>query len=181
MLASLERRPWLWAVLIGVLVAVPFLVIHQRPESMRPLVSARFPSVRWVDTTTLAEWMERPAGGHPIILDARTSEEFAVSHLRGARRVDPEQPAIDSIGIPQEKVVVVYCSVGYRSGAIAEKLEAAGFETVYNLEGGIFAWANEGRPVFQGDRSVKAVHPYDRIWAIFLRPDLRAPLRSGEE
>ena len=180
MLESSRRKAFLWVALLALLLAIPLLVINQRPESLMPVISARFPSVQWIDVATLAEWMTRPAPDSPLVLDARSPEEFAVSHLKGARRVDPNRPGIESLGIALDRTVVVYCSVGYRSGAIAEKLEDSGFDEVYNLEGGIFAWANEGRPIFRGDGLANAVHPYDPFWARFLREDLRASRRAGE-
>ena len=71
--------------------------------------------------------------------------------------------------------VVVYCSVGYRSAAIVQRIERAGVGRVYNLEGGIFAWANEGRPIFKDNARAKLVHPYDKLWGLLLHEDLRAP------
>jgi rhodanese-related sulfurtransferase len=168
------RKTWLWVILVGLVVAVSVLFIGPRPESLTPVIGARFPDVRWVDAETLAEWMERGSADDVVLLDARRSDEFAVSHLRGAIRVDPDQPEIGSLDLATDRTVVVYCSVGYRSGAIAEALAAAGYESVYNLEGGIFAWANEGRPVFRGDDEAAVVHPYDAVWGVLLRKDLRA-------
>lgn len=145
----------------------------QAPESLRAAIAVRYPEVRWVRTGTLFRWLERDR--QIVLLDARTAEEHAVSHLRGARRIDPDAPDVASV--PRDARVVVYCSVGWRSGGVAERLREAGHRDVYNLEGGIFAWANEGRPVFRGDRRVRRVHPYDAIWGRMLRAELRAPLR----
>jgi rhodanese-related sulfurtransferase len=108
-----------------------------------------------------------------VVLDVRTPEEFAVSHLPGAVRVDPDRADLGSLAVAEESTVVVYCSVGYRSAAIAEALEAAGVERVYNLRGGIFAWANEGRPMIRDGAPVHRVHPYDPIWGRLLRKELR--------
>lgn len=175
-----KRNPWPWVFLVALVVAIPVLAGGQKPEALKAVISARFPDVEWVDAKTLAKWMKRPSPDNPVLLDVRRKDEFAVSHLRDARRVDPDRPAIESLRIVPDRTVVVYCSVGYRSGAIAEKLNAAGIDKVYNLEGGIFAWANENRPIFQDDKPAKAVHPYDKIWGRFLRKDLRAPLGVDE-
>jgi 3-mercaptopyruvate sulfurtransferase SseA len=53
-------------------------------------------------------------------------------------------------------------------------LEQAGIADVYNLEGGLFQWANEGRPIVRGSEQVHEVHPFNRIWGLLLRKDLRA-------
>jgi 3-mercaptopyruvate sulfurtransferase SseA len=70
----------------------------------------------------------------------------------------------------------VYCSVGYRSARIVERLRAAGHSDVRNLRGSIFQWANEGRPVVRGDSTVHKVHPFDATWGRLLNADLRADL-----
>lgn len=64
-----------------------------------------------------------------ILQDARPESEFAVSRLQGAERVDPDDlsdglsRAEDVIShTPVDHPVVVYCSVGYRSSMVAEKL-----------------------------------------------------------
>jgi hypothetical protein len=75
---------------------------------------------------------------------------------------------------PLDLPIVTYCSVGYRSGAFAERLRSAGFTNVVNLEGSIFRWANEGRPLFRSARPVTEVHPYNRTWGLLLKEDRRA-------
>lgn len=172
-----RRRRWPWVLLSALLVALALLAVgglRERPERLTPLISMRFPDVEWVDTETLAGWMQGPSPDNPVLLDARRPDEFAVSHLRGARRIDPDRPELDSLDLASDQMVVVYCSVGYRSGAIAEQLTAAGFDEVYNLEGGIFAWANEDRPIVRYDSPTTVVHPYDDFWGSFLRRDLQA-------
>ena len=75
-------------------------------------------------------------------------------------------------------MIVTYCSVGYRSAGVAQRLRAAGFTQVYNLEGSLFRWANEGRPLYRGDTLVHQVHPYDRVWGTLLKEELRAYIPS---
>jgi adenylyltransferase/sulfurtransferase len=48
--------------------------------------------------------------------------------------------------ISQSKQVIVHCRSGARSGAICNALESQNFTNVYNLKGGILAWANEIDP-----------------------------------
>lgn len=142
-------------------------------------LAARFSDV---PTTTTAALAARLADSTvtPVLLDARTEAEYAVSHLPGAHRVDPDaSPAelADALeGIDRERPIVVYCSVGVRSGAVARRLRTAGFARVENLAGSIFRWANEGRPLVRAGRATGAVHPYDAVWGRLLDPDHRAPL-----
>jgi rhodanese-related sulfurtransferase len=139
----------------------------------------RFAKIEWISTSELADWLadkQRPA---PVLLDVRTPEEWNVSHLHGARRVEPNAPA-ESVAadLPKQTPIVTYCAVGYRSGEIADRLRAAGFSNVRNLEGSIFQWANEHRPLVRGDERVSTVHPYSTFWGRLLNNDVRAPIKN---
>ncbi|MDQ6911526.1 MAG: rhodanese-like domain-containing protein [Verrucomicrobiota bacterium] len=109
----------------------------------------------------------------PVLLDVRTKAEFAVSHIRGARQVEPGSNA-NAIGLPRDQPIVTYCSVGYRSGAFAKKLQDAGYKNVENMSGSIFEWANEGRPIERDGKRVEKVHPYNAKWGKLLKQSLRA-------
>lgn len=143
-------------------------------------LQARFPTVATVSTDTLAAWLAGSSSAPPLVLDARAPEEYAVSHLPGARRVDPEAGAADVTAVLADRQpgqpVVVYCSVGVRSAGVAERLAAAGAEGVYNLEGSVFRWANEGRPLVRDGERVEEVHPYNALWGKLLDPAHRAAL-----
>lgn len=71
--------------------------------------------------------------------------------------------------MPKFALVIVYCSVGYRSERIGEKLQDAGFINVQNLYGGIFKWVNEGMPVYNSIGPTKQVHGYSRSWGVWLQ------------
>jgi len=61
---------------------------------------------------------------------------------------------------------VVYCSVGYRSERIGEKLLDKGFTNVYNLYGGIFDWINNDYPLVDiADQPIQKVHGYNEDWS----------------
>jgi rhodanese-related sulfurtransferase len=98
-----------------------------------------------------------------------------VSHLPGARRVDPNASAgTVAADLPKETPIVTYCAVGYRSGEMADRLRALGFSNVRNLEGSIFQWANEHRPLVRDDERVSTVHPYSAFWGRLLNDEVRA-------
>jgi len=147
--------------------------------SMQGCIRRRFPGVRQLTTQRLAEWLEDDRiSPRPLLVDARPEREFAVSHLRGAHRfisVGQIRKQLSDVTQP----VVVYCSVGYRSSAVAEKLQQAGLANVWNLDGSLFLWVNEGRPVYRGTErlSPARVHPYNRKWAQLLKPEHRAVLK----
>lgn len=140
--------------------------------ALRPAIEARFPEVSWIDGATLQRWLREP---RPVVLlDARAADEFRVSHLEGAVRVDPDAPDLSRIRPPAGARVVVYCSVGWRSASVADVLRRHGLADVYNLEGGIFRWANGGGRVVRDGAPVRAVHPFDATWGLLLREPLRA-------
>lgn len=144
-------------------------------EMTQRLIRSQFPDVPQVSTAELAAWLERDRASAPILLDVREADEYSVSHLAGAQRASDLQSALALLADrPKEGPVVLYCSVGYRSSSLARALLANGYQSVSNLEGSIFAWANEGRPVYREGQQVRQVHPYNWIWGRLLEPDLRS-------
>ncbi|GCC51537.1 rhodanese-like domain-containing protein [Chryseotalea sanaruensis] len=105
-----------------------------------------------------------------VLLDAREEAEYKVSHLLNARYVGYDNFNMDSVkNIDKQAIVIVYCSVGYRSEKIAEKLKSAGFANVSNLYGGIFEWVNQGNQLVDSDeKKTNNVHAYNKTWGIWL-------------
>ena len=136
-------------------------------ETLR-LVRETFPDVPQLSTERLAELLAE--GADVVLLDVRSKEENATSHLQGAVRatsVRTARNALEEHG--GEPTVVVYCSVGYRSSRLAQQLKAQGIENVFNLEGSLFKWANEDRPVYRDSEQVRSVHPFDDDWGSLLQ------------
>lgn len=112
-----------------------------------------------------------------VALDVRTAEEFAVSHKPGAVHVEPDISPEDFIARHGEairgKVVLVYCSVGKRSSHLAERVGETmmkyGAVGVFNIEGGIFGWHNEFRPLKRRMNPTEYVHPFNEDWARYLK------------
>ncbi|MEZ4772961.1 MAG: rhodanese-like domain-containing protein [Bacteroidia bacterium] len=105
-----------------------------------------------------------------VILDTREPEEYKVSHLPGAvdAGYDHFDPKVVS-GIAKDKPILVYCSVGYRSERIGEKLKSMGYTQVYNLYGGIFDWKNHGNTVVDlSGSNTEKVHTYNFQWSQWL-------------
>ncbi len=111
-----------------------------------------------------------------VLFDVRAPEEYSVSHLDGAIRVDPDISVDAFIEAHGEglagKKVVFYCSVGRRSSILAARLDAAlrdaEIASAYNLKGGIFQWSNENRRMVSSGGSTNAVHPYNEFWARYV-------------
>jgi rhodanese-related sulfurtransferase len=150
---------------------------HSRPddlEAVKSWVRSEFPDVEQVSTEELKEELSSEPT-RPVLLDVRTEEEYRVSHIAGAIRVEPGGAIPDSVEkLDRNAALVAYCSVGYRSSQLAERLQKEGFKNVKNLEGSIFEWANKGYPVERDGTVVREVHPFDEEWGQLLEPTLRA-------
>lgn len=145
---------------------------------LRRLVRARFPQApQW--TAEDAETRLRQAIASPIlVVDLRPAPEFDVSHLPGARNIASGRllEELRCFG-NQESAVLVYCAVGYRASACVTQLRASGFQNCYNLDGGIFEWANAGRPmVGLGGPTAVVYSPYG-LFRGLIRPASRAAAR----
>ena len=142
---------------------------------LKRYIARKFPHVESITPQALAKWLEDAAKTQPILLDARSEAEYEVSHLWQARRIDPDDANLTALAeVSKQTPIVVYCSVGYRSAAVASRLVEGGIERVYNLEGSIFQWVNEGYPVFKYERRTMLVHRYNWLWGKLLKPQYRA-------
>lgn len=113
-------------------------------------------------------------GDQVVFLDVREAEEYAVSSCPGARHVPPD--GVDGLDFPGDSAatVVAYCTVGYRSGLAAVKLQQRLGRPVFNLEGGIIAWFNQGGEVVDpSGRPVVTIHAYSPEWEKYVQG--RAP------
>ena len=136
-------------------------------EETLSMVREDFPRVQHISTNELAAILEKHSNF--TLLDTREPEEYEVSHIQGAFLAEGVRDALKVLkDRSREDLVIVYCSVGYRSSNIAVKLARRGFTNVVNVEGSLFKWANENRPVFSGDKTVDRVHPYDEDWGRLL-------------
>ena len=152
-------------------------------------IRKKFSGVQHVSTDTVYGWLVPRPRADLLLLDTRTEAEFGVSRLPGAVHLDPDSdegtvrrtlsrhlpPAAD-----QPTTIACYCSVGYRSSVTAQRLNElrAGPEPLpsyqaVNIEGSIFKWANEGKPLEGADgQPARLVHPYDKIFGRLLNRDL---------
>jgi len=85
----------------------------------------------------------------PQILDARSAEEFAQNHIKGAVNVDAKatdyQQKLD--GLDKDKPTFVYSIANGRSTVLSRELLAKGFKDVEELPGGLANWIGSGYPI----------------------------------
>ena len=82
------------------------------------------------------------ANAEVFILDVRNPDEYALCNLKGHLIPMGELPNRFNELNP-DAYIVVHCHAGGRSRRATEFLKDKGFKQVFNLRGGITAWANE--------------------------------------
>lgn len=109
-----------------------------------------------------------------ILLDARETKEYNVSHLKNAICVGYDyfdiQKTIEKLPKDKSTKIVVYCTLGIRSEIVAHKLIKEGYTNVYNLYGGILEWKNNNFKVIDtlGNETEK-VHTFNKDWSKWLK------------
>ena len=108
-----------------------------------------------------------------IILDSREEKEFAVGHIKGAKCVGYDDFDIKQLdGVDKNAKIAVYCSIGYRSEKVTEKLRKAGYVNAVNVYGSIFQWVNDGKPIYNREgEQVEQIHTYNRKWSKWVITD----------
>jgi adenylyltransferase/sulfurtransferase len=79
-----------------------------------------------------------------FVIDVREAYEYEICHLEQAILIPMNEISENIDLIPMHKKTIVYCHYGIRSANVIKYLEKSiGHTQLYNLEGGIDAWANE--------------------------------------
>ncbi|MVN21346.1 rhodanese-like domain-containing protein [Mucilaginibacter arboris] len=95
---------------------------------------------------TVQELKEKMDAGEDFqLIDVREDFEYEMSNL-GGELIPLSGIMIESGKIDKNKPVIVQCRSGKRSAAAIMQLEGQGFTNLYNLKGGMLAWAEEIDP-----------------------------------
>lgn len=89
----------------------------------------------------LAEWLVDESRASPLLLDVREPWEFELCQLAGSQNIPMHLVPMRCTEIDPDQEIVVICHHGSRSMQVAMFLERQGYSTVYNLTGGVEAWA----------------------------------------
>jgi len=136
---------------IGVILSIRF-IMAQRIEI--PTISAE--QIRELQNSEA--WTDRS-----VIVDVRDKAETDVSVIPGAiTKSEFEENSLQHQG----KVVIAYCTVGYRSGIYGKKLASKGWEA-YNYKGSIIDWCENQFPLvsFDGEETNR-VHTYSSKYKV---------------
>lgn len=96
--------------------------------------------------------------GAPVeLIDVRTPVEFREVHVGLARNVPLDRLDAAEIKAGRNEAsqpLYVICRSGNRARQACEKLQAAGYTNVVNVEGGTQAWEQAGLPVVRGEKAI---------------------------
>jgi rhodanese-related sulfurtransferase len=100
---------------------------------------------------TAAEFKEmRESGTTMHVIDVREPQEYEAGHLE-AELMPLGELMQRADTIPRDRPVVVYCRSGARSAAAIFQLEKKfGLDNLYNLKGGLMAYAEAYDPGLMG-------------------------------
>jgi rhodanese-related sulfurtransferase len=78
-----------------------------------------------------------------FLLDVREPHEFAYAHIEGSVSIPLSLLPLRRKELNTVHEIVVICHYGMRSQQAANYLDKQGFEKVFNLQGGVAAWATD--------------------------------------
>jgi sterol desaturase/sphingolipid hydroxylase (fatty acid hydroxylase superfamily)/rhodanese-related sulfurtransferase len=170
---------WLALLAVGLVVALFWAILHRQRDMAAALALARrdYPNVPRIQVSDLQAWLADPSRAQPQLFDVRTKEEYAVSCIHGARRIEPGSSAKEVCAVMRtNQPAVFYCSIGYRASGLVSTLQQAGLTNAVSLEGSIFAWAIAGLPLERPETHTptRLVHPFSVSYAKLLPHEIAA-------
>lgn len=126
-----------WHLFVALLVVLFLLFGSQISQAMHGIKS--------VGSSQAVLLINRDKG---VVVDVREVKEFEEGHIPGAVNLPLSQLAsrAGELNRYKQQPVVVACRSGHRSVRGAVMLRKQGFETVYNLQGGLLAWERDNLP-----------------------------------
>jgi rhodanese-related sulfurtransferase len=105
------------------------------------------PSTGLVDAKTFKAQIQKTTD--PVILDVRSPGEYAEGYIEHAINMDYNGDSFEKevAKLDKSKTYFVYCLAGGRSNSAATHMRKAGFQNVFDLDGGIRAWKKSELPL----------------------------------
>jgi rhodanese-related sulfurtransferase len=142
----------------------------ERRKALQTLMDTNrrsFTGVPEVDTATVIKLI---AEKKVVLVDVRTKKEQAVSMIPGAITAAEFEK---NPSVYKDKVVVSYCTVGYRSAKYAQQMNRKGM-VVKSFNGSIIGWCQANEPLAAPDgKETRRVHTYGPKWDL-LPPEYEA-------
>lgn len=121
----------------------PELMVKQRVADAKSKITS-------IDHKTLRKWIDEGEKEF-VLLDVREPGEISAGKIEADETLEVPRGLVEFV-LPKkvkelDMPVVIYCLKGARGALVAEALADIGYTNVYNLDGGIHGWINEGHPV----------------------------------
>lgn len=94
----------------------------------------------------LKAWLDDPERSKPVLVDVRQPWELDVCRIDGSKPVPMSAIPARFMELDRDAETVVICHHGARSYQVCMFLEHQGFTNIYNLYGGVAAWAQQVDP-----------------------------------
>lgn len=120
-------------------------------------VRADFPAVQGITPAQLSALLP---SGDIVLVDVRPEVERAVSMIPGAISSEEFEARASAF---QDRQVITYCTIGYRSAIYARDLQAEGFD-VRNLEGSLLSWAHAEGELVNEAGPTRRIHVFGPRW-----------------
>ncbi|MBN8679134.1 MAG: rhodanese-like domain-containing protein [Chitinophagales bacterium] len=128
---------------------------NSEPKKMSGLATAI------MDSTLIRVWpkeidsLKRLDPNIPIV-DVRTELEYRTSHIFRSINCSVKSADFDRkiVQLNRQSPVIVYDESSTVSLQAAERMKALGFVRVYELAGGIYSWARDGKALVSGDSGI---------------------------
>lgn len=95
---------------------------------------------------SLKVWLDDATRPPPFMVDVREPWEFQYCHIEGSTLLPLRQVPERLTELDPEAEIVLICHHGVRSYRAGLFLQQAGFGKIYNLQGGVEAWARDVDP-----------------------------------
>ena len=88
-----------------------------------------------------------------ILVDVRTEDEYNSGYIENSLNIDyfSNEFSVNADKLDKNTPIILYCRSGKRSSMSANKISKLGFKEIYNLEGGILEWIEEGNVIVFND------------------------------
>ena len=124
--------------------------------------ATEFPGVRGIKVEDLQQLQQQ--GENVVLVDVRQLKEREVSIIPGAIALEEFEANIEQYRDNEAKIIV-YCTIGYRSGKYAQKLREKGIK-VFNLEGSLLAWSHIRGKLVDDTGFTNRVHVFSPKWQL---------------
>jgi len=159
---KLHALPWLLILLVTCSAAsAAELSDEQKKQQIHILYNEyqhKFPDIEEISPEKVIELMADRA--NLVLIDTRDDDEMAVSMLPDAITAEDFLQHID---LYKNRFLIAYCTIGYRSGLLADGMIDKGI-VIHNLKGGILGWIHAGGAVLHDGKVINRVHVYGRKW-----------------